>query len=46
VARLEAEFWEERFRHGEIRLPDPSSLTPVKELLDQARVAWPRKPQP
>jgi hypothetical protein len=37
AARLEGEFWEERSRHGEVRLPDPSSLTPIAELLQQAR---------
>jgi hypothetical protein len=37
VARLEAEFREELRAHGAIRLPDPSALTPVQELLDAAR---------
>jgi hypothetical protein len=37
VVRLEAEFREERRAHGAIRLPDPSALTPVQELLDAAR---------
>jgi hypothetical protein len=39
VARLEAEFWEELRQHGAIRLPDPSFLPPVQELLEQARKA-------
>jgi hypothetical protein len=39
VARLEAEFREELRRQGAIRLPDPSTLEPVEELLKQAR-AW------
>jgi hypothetical protein len=39
VARLEAEFFAERRAHGAIRLPDPASLEPVEELLQQAR-AW------
>jgi hypothetical protein len=37
VARLIAEFREERRRHGAIRLPDPSPPVPVHELLEQAR---------
>ncbi len=39
VARLEAEFWREREERGAVRLPDPASLTPVRELLGQARQA-------
>jgi hypothetical protein len=39
VARLEAEFFAERRAHGTIRLPDPATLEPVEELLQQAR-AW------
>ncbi len=41
VDRLEAQFREELRRHGGIRLPDPSSLTPVPELLEQVRQALP-----
>lgn len=37
TGRLEAEFFAETFQHGAIRLPEPSSLTPVSELLEQAR---------
>jgi hypothetical protein len=37
VAGREAEFGEEWYRHGEIRPPDPASLTPVQELLEPAR---------
>jgi hypothetical protein len=37
VTRLIAEFREELRKHGDIRLPDPSTLPPVQELLDQAR---------
>jgi hypothetical protein len=33
VLRLEAEFWEALEREGAIRLPDPSTLEPVEELL-------------
>jgi hypothetical protein len=43
VARLEAAFWEELRRHGEIRLPDPDSLTPVQQLLEQARLGHGRR---
>jgi hypothetical protein len=39
VARLEAEFFAERRAHGAVRLPDPATLEPVEELLQQAR-AW------
>jgi hypothetical protein len=39
VARLEAEFFAELRAHGAIRLPDPATLEPVEELLQQAR-AW------
>jgi hypothetical protein len=39
AARLEAEFVAELRAHGAIRLPDPASLEPVEELLQQAR-AW------
>jgi hypothetical protein len=39
VARLTAEFREERRRHGVLRLPDPSTLVPTHELLEQARAA-------
>ncbi len=37
VDRLEAQFREELRRHGGIRLPDPSSLTPVEQLFEQIR---------
>jgi hypothetical protein len=37
VARLEAEFREELRQRGTIRLPDPSELPPVQQLLEQAR---------
>jgi hypothetical protein len=37
VARLESEFRAAPREHGVIRLPDPSGLTPVQELLDAAR---------
>src|SRR5262249_9606431 len=37
LARLEAEFREELHRHGEIRLPDPSSLPPAQDVLEQVR---------
>jgi hypothetical protein len=46
VARLEAEFRDELRRAGAIRLPDPSTLTPVEQLLDEARVAWQNWPRP
>jgi hypothetical protein len=39
VARLEAKFFAELRAHGAIRLPDPATLEPVEELLQQAR-AW------
>jgi hypothetical protein len=39
VARLEAEFFAELRRHGVIRLPEPSSLESVPELLAQARAS-------
>jgi hypothetical protein len=38
VARLEAEFFAELRAHGAVRLPDPSALEPVEELLQQARL--------
>ncbi len=37
VARLEREFREAVYRRGEMRLPDPSSLPPVRDLLDRVR---------
>jgi hypothetical protein len=37
MARLEAEFRAAPRRHGVIRLPDASTLTPVRELMDAAR---------
>jgi hypothetical protein len=39
VARLNAEYQQELRRHGAIRLPDPSTLPPAQELLDQTRAA-------
>jgi hypothetical protein len=39
VARLEAAFFAELRAHGAVRLPDPSALEPVEDLLQQAR-AW------
>ncbi len=39
VARLVAEFRAELGRHGAVRLPDPSCLTPVHEILEQVRQA-------
>jgi hypothetical protein len=44
VARLAAEFREEVRRRGAIRLPDPSALTPVSEVLERAR-AWQADPE-
>ncbi len=56
IARLEAEFWRERNRRGAIRLPAPPTVTPVHEILEQARKAMtpaqrqalfsPRRPVP
>jgi hypothetical protein len=38
-ARLVAHYRAEVARRGTVRLPDPAALTPVRELLDQARAA-------
>jgi hypothetical protein len=40
VARLEAEFFAALRAHGAVRLPDPSDLEPVHELLDKVRARW------
>ena len=45
VARLEAEYFEELCERGAVRLPDPSSLTPVQELLEQARTGTTEPPR-
>jgi hypothetical protein len=37
VARMTAAFFAELRAHGTVRLPDPASLEPVPELLEQAR---------
>jgi hypothetical protein len=37
VAGREAEFGEEWCRHGELRPPDPASLSPIQELRESAR---------
>ncbi len=39
AARLEAELRDGLRRDGDIRLPDPASLTPVHEILEQVRQA-------
>ena len=46
VARLNGEFQEGLRRHGVIRLPDPAALTPVREILEQARRERPPLPAP
>jgi hypothetical protein len=40
-----AEFGEEWCRHGELRLPDPASLTPVQGLPEPARTTLARVPE-